>query len=319
MEIASHLNDSKVFKKDFSEYGQILNIELSPFILSQDLILIGFESRVILGHLRLEDQTLDLDILAEFTLKSRCSSLSISPETSTSILPNNIIFAVACKDFKVRVFRSDLRGDDVCKVLSDHNSYINDVKFDPDNNFLASVSDDNTAKLWETEDFKCVVTLQLTSPGISACWHKEDNSKLLIAEKIGLIRFYNVETQNPILSLDYGKPLSCTHWAPSDSQFVASLQLGELLIWDLSKPCVPATNTLVFTEAGGHVRFNAFGDLVAAINNLDSTLKVVDIRTNQVKLAVSVVLPSNVNWHCRYPLVCLGDYMTLTFWKVVSK
>ena len=122
------------------------------------------------------------------------------------------------------------------QVLGDHTSYINDTKFDPDNNFLASVSDDNTAKLWETEDFKCVTTLQLTSPGVSVCWHKEDSSKLLVAEKIGLIRFYNVETQTPILSLDYGKPLSNAHWAPSDSQVVASLQLGELLIWDLSKP-----------------------------------------------------------------------------------
>nr|XP_008191668.2 PREDICTED: nucleoporin Nup37 [Tribolium castaneum] len=286
----------------------------------QDLILIGFESKVVLGHLKIdEEQSLELDILAEFTLKSRCCSLTFSPETSTSILPNNIIFAAACKDYKVRVFRSDLRGSDVCKVLSEHNSYINDVKFDPDNNFLVSVSDDNTAKLWDTTDFQCVVTLQLTSPGMSVCWHKDDGSKLLIAEKIGLIRFYNVETQNPILSLDYGKPLACAHWAPSDSQLVASLQLGELLIWDLSKPCVPASNTLVFTEAGGFVRFNSFGNLVAAINSLDSTLKIVDCQINQMKLSVPVTLPSNVSWHCRYPIVCVGDYMTLTFWKVVSK
>lgn len=69
-----------------------------------------------------------------------------------------------------------------------------------------------------------------------ACWHREDNSKLLVAEKIGLIRCYNVETQSPILSLDCGKSLSGLHWAPSDSQLVASLHLGELFIWDLLKP-----------------------------------------------------------------------------------
>lgn len=120
--------------------------------------------------------------------------------------------------------------------MSEHTNYINDTKFDPDNNFLASVSDDHSAKLWDTDEYKCVATFQLTSPGMSVCWHKEDSSKLLIAEKIGLIRFYNVETQSPILSLDYGKPLSSVHWAPSDAQLVASLHLGELSIWDLSKP-----------------------------------------------------------------------------------
>lgn len=45
---------SKLFKKDLSEYGQILSIELSPFVLSQDLILIGFESKILLGHLEID-------------------------------------------------------------------------------------------------------------------------------------------------------------------------------------------------------------------------------------------------------------------------
>lgn len=70
---------------------------------------------------------------------------------------------------------------------------------------------------------------------MSVCWHKEDSSKLLVAEKLGLIRFYNVNTLKPILSLDYGKPLSVAHWAPSDPQLVASLNTGELLIWDLTR------------------------------------------------------------------------------------
>lgn len=71
---------------------------------------------------------------------------------------------------------------------------------------------------------------------MSTCWHKDDSSKLLVAEKLGLIRFYNVNTLKPILSLDIGKPLSVAHWAPSDSQLVGSLNLGELLLWDLMRP-----------------------------------------------------------------------------------
>lgn len=66
-------------------------------------------------------------------------------------------------------------------------------------------------------------------------WHTKDVAKLLVAEKIGLIRFYNVETQRPILSLDVGKPLSSAHWAPFDTQLVGSVQHGELLLWDLTR------------------------------------------------------------------------------------
>lgn len=71
--------------------------------------------------------------------------------------------------------------------------------------------------------------------GVSLSWHIRDVAKLLVAEKVGLIRFYNVETQRPILSLDVGKSLSNAHWAPFDTQLVGSLQHGELLLWDLTR------------------------------------------------------------------------------------
>lgn len=84
-------------------------------------------------------------------------------------------------------------------------------------------------------DNKQAAILRLTSPGMSACWHRDDNSKLLVAEKVGIIRFYNVNKQKPILSFDYGKPLASAHWAPFDSQLIASLQMGELLLWDMTR------------------------------------------------------------------------------------
>lgn len=50
-------------------------------------------------------------------------------------------------------------------MLSGHTSYINDISFDPANNYLASVSDDQTARIWSTDQFDCVATLILTSAG----------------------------------------------------------------------------------------------------------------------------------------------------------
>lgn len=71
---------------------------------------------------------------------------------------------------------------------------------------------------------------------MSVSWHRADECKLLVAEKIGIIRFYNVEVEVAIISLDYGKPLISASWGPVDEQLVASLHMGELVVWDLTKP-----------------------------------------------------------------------------------
>lgn len=122
------------------------------------------------------------------------------------------------------------------QVLSGHTDFINEVSYDPESNFVASVSDDNTARIWSTLDYSCIAVLHLMSPGMSTCWHKDDPAKLMVAEKVGVIRFYNVNTQKPILSLDFGKPLSAAHWSPKDTQSICSLHLGEVVQWDLTRP-----------------------------------------------------------------------------------
>lgn len=75
-----------------------------------------------------------------------------------------MLFCTAADDYKLRIFKSDL-SESTCKVLNAHSSYINDISFDPENNYLASVSDDETAKIWSTDEFDCVATLMLTSAG----------------------------------------------------------------------------------------------------------------------------------------------------------
>lgn len=64
-------------------------------------------------------------------------------------------------------------------------------------------------------------------------WHKVDTGKLLVAEKKGLISFYNVESETCIFSCDYGKSLSSCHWSPSDNDLMTSIHQGELLVWQL--------------------------------------------------------------------------------------
>lgn len=125
----------------------------------------------------------------------------------------------------------------VLKILEGHKDYTNAISYEPEGELLASVSDDHTCKLWAIkEDQKCVSTFFLTSPGTSVCWHSEESGKLLVAEKNGLIRMYNVRSQQAIMSLDSGAvPLIAADWAPNPLK-VVSMAAGELLLWDVSRP-----------------------------------------------------------------------------------
>jgi nuclear pore complex protein Nup37 len=126
---------------------------------------------------------------------------------------------------------------DVLQILEGHKDYTNAISYEPEGELLASVSDDHTCKLWAVkENQKCVSTFFLTSPGISVCWHSEESGKLLVAEKNGLIRMYNVRSQQAIMSLDSGAvPLTAADWGPNPLK-VVSMAAGELLLWDVSRP-----------------------------------------------------------------------------------
>jgi len=125
----------------------------------------------------------------------------------------------------------------ILKILEGHKDYMNAISYEPEGELLASVSDDHTCKLWAVkENQKCVSTFYLTSPGTSVCWHNEESGKLLVAEKNGLIRMYNVRSHQAIMSLDSGVvPLTAADWGPNPLK-VASIAAGELLLWDVSRP-----------------------------------------------------------------------------------
>ncbi|KAL1490013.1 hypothetical protein ABEB36_013927 [Hypothenemus hampei] len=308
-------HDAPTYVKDFKEFGQIYHIHFSPFEWTKNIMLLAFNKRIVFIHLIFEN-TIGVDQLYEFEQPSRCTAISLSPLASIDLLPHQLVFAVGSIDHKIRIFESDLRENTSCKVISGHTSFINDLSYDIENTYLASASDDNTVKIWHSDGYKLKTTFNLGSPAMVISWHRCDPGKLLVAEKIGLVKFYNVETEIAILSLDFAKSLSSAHWTSSDSQILGTLQLGELLLWDLSKPCLPQQSTLLFPENGGHIKFSPQGELLAAVNSLDGSLKVVHTTTQTLKLNARVFLPTNVQWHYHFSILCVGDDAKLCFWKL---
>lgn len=78
-------------------------------------------------------------------------------------------------------------------------------------------------------------------------------------------------------------------------------------------------NNILFSENGGNLKFSPQGELIAVVNSLDGSLKIVHVKSQAVKLTAGVTLPTNVCWHYRYPLVCVGDDSKLCFWKVSAR
>ncbi|KTF92050.1 hypothetical protein cypCar_00016076 [Cyprinus carpio] len=80
------------------------------------------------------------------------------------------------------------------------------------------------------------ISFRLRSPGVSVCWHPEDICKLMVAEKKGTIRFYDLVTQHAILSLDSGQvPLMSADWCLTNTIKVGAVVANEWVIWDITR------------------------------------------------------------------------------------
>ncbi|XP_044594563.1 nucleoporin Nup37 isoform X1 [Cotesia glomerata] len=296
------------YKLNFAE--QIYAVEFSPFEWSQNLVCIAFEEEVSVGSIKFPDNEDVEEIiytpLRTFHHETRIHSVAWSPETSLSVVPKIISFGVAGSDFKIRLFTSDLNDKDVFETLEGHKDYINAIAFESEGELLASVSDDHTCKLWAVKETpKLLATLYLKSPGMSVCWHNEESGKLLVAEKNGLIRLYNVRSQKAIMSMDASVvPLMSADWSLNPLK-VACVSAGELVVWDVSRPSRPVISRTLHTEGSLIIKFSRSNEnLVAGIGRPNNILKIINLKTKQVILSGKLKLIGGLSWHYKLPYVC---------------
>ncbi|XP_015123768.1 nucleoporin Nup37 [Diachasma alloeum] len=305
---------------------QIYAVKLSPYEWSQNLICIAFGEEISVGTVKFQDEEdVAEDVvytpIRTFHHDTRVHSMAWSPETSLSVVPKIVAFCIAGADFKIRLYNSNLNDINTYEVLSGHRDYVNEIAYESEGELVASVSDDHTCKLWAVkEDQKCISSFYLTSPGMSVCWHKEESGKLLVAEKNGLIRMYNVRCEQAIMSLDAGVvPLSSADWAPNPLK-VACLAAGELLVWDVSRPSRPLETKTIHVEGGISLKFACGNEnIIASIGRPDNVLKVTNLRTKQVVLSATVQLYGGITWHYKLLYICAASDRELLFWRINSK
>ncbi|POI32949.1 hypothetical protein CIB84_003298, partial [Bambusicola thoracicus] len=80
----------------------------------------------------------------------------------------------------------------------------------------------------------------LRSPGMSVCWHPEEAFKLMVAEKNGTIRFYDLCTHQAILSLECQQtPLMSADWCLKNTLRIGAVAGSDWLIWDIACSSYP--------------------------------------------------------------------------------
>ncbi|MGH0117207.1 UNVERIFIED_CONTAM: hypothetical protein FKN15_046128 [Acipenser sinensis] len=222
-------------------------VEFSPFEsgAAGALLAYGGNQYVVVGSCRFQEEDTEVDGIEYTTLRvfhhGVCvDAIAWSPESRLDALPKQIRFCTASADRKLRILTSDLQDRHEVKVMDGHSDYVNDLVFDPkDGQQIASVSDDHTCRIWDLDGSQKISFL-LRSPGMSVCWHPEDAFKLMVAEKNGMVRFYDLITQQAILSLDCGlTPLMSADWCFANTIKVGAVAGNDWVIWDITRSSYP--------------------------------------------------------------------------------
>ena len=232
-----------------------------------------------------------------------------------------MIICTAGSDFNLRIFKTDLEEDTTVRILQGHRSYVNQLSWDPDGEYLASVSDDHTCVLWKCkEDFSKDITFHFKSAAVSVKWHPDEPGKLLVAEKCGTIHLFNVESQQSIMSVECSKaPLMYADWALNNSAYVAAIAGGDVVFWDLKKPARPHDVKQIHENAGQIVKFSPHTEsIVASVGRPNVSLKIMHAKSQIPQLEAPLLLYGGLAWHNVLPYIAAGQDRKLCFWKIVT-
>jgi len=349
-------------------------VAFNPFEWAAGLVAYGGKKSIIVGEVKLgeegeSEKAVEFSRLSEFHHDGRVEVIAWSPESSLLTYPKVVKFAVASGDKKLKIIHSDLDDVNRCTFLEGHTDYINDVVFLENGHQLASTGDDLTARVWtlkspastnssgaedppppppgeDASTPEMTASFPLGSPGVALGWHPDDPAKLMVAEKEGVIRFYNVTNQQTILSLDTTAShglldrLSSAALCPGNPLLVGGLvsSSGHRLLWDISRSSQPLASPASSSASSSHSgaeqpRFGtaspahpeggsvcAFSvarpHLLASVGKMGGHIRVFNIQTNMTVFSSTLSSCRGLSWHARLPLLAVGSDKKVVIWKV---
>jgi transducin (beta)-like 1 len=194
---------------------------------------------------------------------------------------DNQTFATCSTDKKVHIYMVGLQKP--LKVYVGHNDEVNAVKWDPSGRFLASCSDDCTAKVWEVDSDRPGPLYDLTShtqeiytvkwsPTGAGSANPDMLSLLATASFDGTVRLWNVLDGSCFRTFDrHRDSVYSVAFSPSGRYLASGSLAGQLYIWHI--------------ERGEQVKsFKGTGDIFEVAWNKEETMVAACFSSNVVAI-----------------------------------
>ncbi|XP_076153525.1 nucleoporin Nup37 isoform X2 [Alosa pseudoharengus] len=173
-------------------------------------------------------------------------------------------------------------------------------------------------RVWDLDGNETAL-FKLRSPGMSVCWHPAEVLKLMVAEKRGAIRFYDLVSQQAILSLDCGQiPLMSADWCLANSIKVGAVVGTDWVIWDVTRSSYPQRKKPCHVDRARLFRWSRANENLFSTTGcpgkISSQLLVHHLSHPQPVMIGSSTVGGGLSWHRSLPLCVTGGDRKLSFW-----
>ncbi|XP_048404287.1 nucleoporin Nup37 isoform X3 [Stegostoma tigrinum] len=143
--------------------------------------------------------------------------------------------------------------------------------------------------------------------------------QLMVAQKNGIIRFYDLVTLQAILSLDCGQmPLMSADWCLGNTIKVGAVAGNDWLIWDITRSSYPQEKRPSHLDGARQFRWSKANENLFATTGypgkMNSQLLVHHLGHPQAILFGSAPVASGLSWHRTLPLCAVGGDRKVLFW-----
>jgi len=292
-----------------------------------NLIGVGLRSSLVVISLVLDEENQDVSVVAGYQIllrmdhDRRVQCMAWSPETTLTSAPKCLRFATGGADYNVRLFSSDLGNDDTMKVLKGHTNYVNAVAFQPDSGLqVVSGSDDHSVIMWDARTGRKLETMMFKSAVMALGWHPDEVSKLMVAEKNGVLHIVNSVTYRPILSLDCGSgPLSSADWSLYNNLLIAASVRSDVIVWDLSK-MAPTSKKYTKQEVIKSVKMSPICEsMIATAGQPNYSVKISSTKNNHLTSVLEQLPIGGISWHPRKNYLIIGHDQSVSVHQISTK
>lgn len=271
----------------------------------------------------------------------RIDHFSWSPRTNVATLKPIIQFAVCDNNRNLMFCTADLSKETVRTLDQDLSAYVKTVEkkidadivykisYDHDNGEMIAFTADNSCFLWNCELSK-LDQFSLQSSGVGICWHRDEKNKLMVAERSGLIRIYNLETMRPIYTLLSMEPfneavtfpLISFDWCQTNPEVVIATTKSQIIYWNTSGSCLPQKidDNVENLKVCRIAKFK--DDIIGYLTGSDTNAKmtILNYRLNQVIYqSNNMKLLNSFSFNAILPVVAIANEQKLTVINLVNQ